>query len=110
MKIREFKSIWGAIEHDPNVAASLSVRSDLMITITAMIRQRGVTQSEAAKLLGVTQPRVSNLMRGRIDRFSLDALIDMAVAVGLTPRISFERRRKRKPIALTKKHSAASPI
>ena len=110
MKIREFKNIWDAIEHDPNVAASLSARSDLMIATTAMIRQRGLTQSEAAKLLGVTQPRVSNLMRGRTDRFSLDGLIDMAVTIGLTPRISFERRRQsRRSKRPTKKPAAASP-
>lgn len=107
MKIREFKNIWDAIEHDPNVVASLSARSDLMIAITAMIRQRGLTQAEAAKILGVTQPRVSNLMRGRIDRFSLDVLIDMAVAVGLAPRISFEGRGNSNLKSSTKKHVPA---
>lgn len=58
-------------------AQNLKVRSDLMIELTKLIEARGLTQAAAAKLLGVTQPRISDLVRGKIDRFSVDSLIEM---------------------------------
>ncbi|HEX3131059.1 MAG TPA: helix-turn-helix transcriptional regulator [Thermoanaerobaculia bacterium] len=58
-------------------AENLKVRADLMIELTKLIEVQGLTQVAAAKLLGVTQPRVSDLMRGKIDRFSVDSLIEM---------------------------------
>ena len=58
-------------------AEHLKIRSDLMIQLQKVIAARGLTQARAAKILRVTQPRVSDLMRGRIDLFSTDALIDM---------------------------------
>jgi predicted XRE-type DNA-binding protein len=73
-------------------AENLKVRADLMIELTKLIEAKGLTQSAAAELLGVTQPRVSDLMRGKIDRFSVDSLIEMlghagaCVSVVVTPR------------------------
>lgn len=61
----------------PEEALNLKVRSDLMIEISKMIEERGLTQTAAAKLLKVTQPRISDLVRGKIDRFSVDSLIEM---------------------------------
>ncbi|HEX9736897.1 MAG TPA: helix-turn-helix transcriptional regulator [Thermoanaerobaculia bacterium] len=58
-------------------AQNLKIRSDLMIELTRLIEARELTQAAAAKLLGVTQPRVSDLVRGKIDRFSVDSLIEM---------------------------------
>ena len=58
-------------------AEHLKIRSDLMIQLQKLISVRGLTQAQAAKILGVTQPRVSDLLRGRIDLFSTDAIIDM---------------------------------
>jgi predicted XRE-type DNA-binding protein len=58
-------------------AENLKVRSDLMIELTKLIEARGLTQAAAAKLLGVTQPRISDLVRGKIDRFSVDSLVEM---------------------------------
>jgi len=58
-------------------AQNLKVRSDLMIELTKLIEARELTQAAAAKLLGVTQPRISDLVRGKIDRFSVDSLIEM---------------------------------
>ena len=58
-------------------ALNLKIRSDLMIEISKLIEDRGLTQTTAAKLLRVTQPRVSDLVRGKIDRFSVDSLIEM---------------------------------
>jgi predicted XRE-type DNA-binding protein len=58
-------------------AENLKIRADLMIELTKLIEAQGLTQVAAAELLGVTQPWVSDLMRGKIDRFSVDSLIDM---------------------------------
>jgi len=73
-------------------AENLKVRADLMIELSKLIEAQGLTQSAAAELLGVTQPRISDLMRGKIDRFSVDGLIEMLghagahVSVVVTPR------------------------
>lgn len=62
---------------DPEEALNLKVRSDLMIEISKLIEEQGLTQTAAAELLKVTQPRISDLVRGKIDRFSVDSLIEM---------------------------------
>jgi predicted XRE-type DNA-binding protein len=56
-------------------AENLKIRSDLMVRLSRLIASRGLTQVQAARLFGVTQPRVSNLVRGKIDRFSIDTLV-----------------------------------
>jgi predicted XRE-type DNA-binding protein len=72
-------------------AENLKIRADLMIELTKVIEDQELTQSSAAKLLGVTQPRISDLIRGKIDRFSVDTLIEMLghagarVSVVVTP-------------------------
>lgn len=91
MKAKRYESVWDAIEATPQAAASMRARSELMIELAEQIRRSGWTQRDAAAQLGVTQPRVSDLVRGRIELFSLDMLVDMAVAVGLKPRITFKR-------------------
>ncbi len=63
-------------------AENLRVRSDLMISLSKLIEDRGLTQAQAAKLLGVTQPRISDLMRGKIQLFSADSLIEMLGRAG----------------------------
>ena len=65
-------------------AQNLKIRSDLMIELTKLIEARGLTQTAAAQLLGVTQPRISDLVRGKIDRFSVDSLIEMLGHAGAT--------------------------
>ncbi len=73
-------------------AENLKIRADLMIELTQLIETQELTQAAAAKLLGVTQPRISDLTRGKIDRFSVDSLIEMlghagaSVSVVVTPR------------------------
>lgn len=62
---------------EPEVALNLKLRSDLMIAISKLIEDRGLTQTAAAALLKVTQPRISDLVRGKIDRFSVDSLVEM---------------------------------
>jgi predicted XRE-type DNA-binding protein len=65
----------------------LLVRADLLIQVQKTITSRRLTQAEAAKVLQVTQPRVSDLLRGRIDLFSTDALIDMLARLGVGVRL-----------------------
>ena len=90
-KAKRYESVWDAIEATPQAAASMRARSELMIELAEQIRRSGWTQRDAAAQFGVTQPRVSDLVRGRIELFSLDMLVDMAAAVGLKPRITFKR-------------------
>lgn len=80
---QRFDSVWDALETDPGVAENLKLRSALMIGITERVRASGWTQTVAAKHCGIAQPRLNDLLRGKIDRFSLDALVNIAVALGL---------------------------
>lgn len=102
MKNQEFPSVWDAIEDTPQQAASMRAKAALMMELERIIQTRGMTQTEAAKLFGVTQPRISDLMRGKIDLFSLDTLLDMATTAGLNPVIKLtppKRKRTREAIA-----------
>lgn len=83
MKLEAFDNVWDAIEDDPATRENLKLRSELMFALTRHIKREGLTQGQAAKLFGVTQPRISNLMRGKINAFSLDLLVKMATAAGL---------------------------
>jgi len=65
----------------------MKARSALMMALSAAIQERSMTQSEAAALFGVTQPRISDLMRGKVNLFSLDTLIDMAATAGMAPMV-----------------------
>ncbi len=82
LKFQQFESVWDAIAESPEEAANLRLRSDLMDQIEALIRKNGWTQAEAAKRCGVSQPRINDLLRGRISRFSLDALVNIAAKLG----------------------------
>ena len=75
-------------------AEHLRLRSSLMIAVRKLIEDRNLTQAEAAKLFGVTQPRVSNLVRGRIDLFSIDTLIDMLARAGIHIDLVFSTARQ----------------
>ena len=81
-KSETFASVWDALSDTPAEAENLRLRSDLMDQIAAVIEAAGWTQSEAAARCGVTQPRINDLLRGRISRFSLDALVNLAAALG----------------------------
>jgi predicted XRE-type DNA-binding protein len=83
MNEESFENVWDAIEDDPVIRENLKMRSELMIALKRHIKHEGWTQAEAAKRLGVTQPRISNLMRGKINSFGLDMLVKMATAAGL---------------------------
>ena len=83
MSNETFASIWDAIEQDPAAAENMKLRSILMMSLEQHIRAKKWTQSEAARLLNVTQPRISDLLNGKINLFSLDTLVNMLVAAGL---------------------------
>ncbi len=74
-KQRQFVSVWDAIEDTPQQAASMRARSELLIALQEWMKTKHQTQAAAAKVLGVTQPRMSDLARGRIHLFSLDVLM-----------------------------------
>jgi predicted XRE-type DNA-binding protein len=80
---QRFDSVWDALESTPEAAQNMTLRCDLMIALEEHIKRNKMSQTQAAVLFGVTQPRVSDLMRGKIDLFSLDSLINMAVAAGM---------------------------
>jgi predicted XRE-type DNA-binding protein len=79
----QFESVWDAIADTPEQAANLCARAELMRQITAYIQSKDWKQAEAARYAAVTQPRINDLMRGRISKFSLDALVNIATALGL---------------------------
>ena len=83
MSDERYASVWDAIENTPAEAENLKLRSALMMALEEHIKRQGWSQSEAALRFGVTQPRVSDLMRGKITLFGLDTLVNMAVAAGL---------------------------
>ena len=75
-------------------ATNLRIRSDLMIRLSKVIDARGLTQAQAAKVFGVTQPRISDLVRGKIDRFSVDTLIAMLGHAGISVQVVVGRSSK----------------
>ena len=85
MKKQRFSSVWEAIEDTPEHAANMKLRSTLMIALKEHIGRTGMSQAQAAQVSGVTQPRISGLLRGKIqiNLFALDALVNMAAAAGL---------------------------
>jgi predicted XRE-type DNA-binding protein len=84
-----FADVWDAIEDTPDDAAAMRLRADAMIAITGKVQAWKVTQREAARRLGITQPRLNELLKGRISRFSLDALIALARRAGLSVKMAF---------------------
>ncbi len=74
-------------------AHSLTLRSELMISIEKLVKRSGLTQAAAAKRLGITQPRLNALLRGKIDQFSLDALVAIAGHAGLRVELRIVRER-----------------
>lgn len=83
MSNQRFASVWDAIEDTPEEAENMKLRSVLMTALKHHLTRTELSQAQAAKLFGVTQPRISDLMRGKISLFSLDALVNMATTAGL---------------------------
>lgn len=77
---KEFKSVWDALE--PSQSANIKLRSELMIQISEYVKKSGLTQAQAAKKLNTTQPRLNDVMKGRIDKCTVDRLVNMLDCVG----------------------------
>jgi predicted XRE-type DNA-binding protein len=92
MKKRDktYASVWDALADTPEQAANLQARADLMRQIAELIQAEGWRQVEAAERCGVTQPRINDLLRGRVSRFSLDALVNIATALGRRVSVELE--------------------
>ena len=87
---RSTGNVFRDLGFSPEEAVSLRIRADLMVRLRQFIQRRKLTQAAAAKLLGVTQPRVSDLVRGKIDLFSIDTLIDMLARAGVRVRVTIQ--------------------
>lgn len=87
MERQRFVNVWDALENTPAEAANMTMRSRLLIAIEQRVQNWNVTQVEAARRLGITQPRLNDLLRGKITNFSLDTLINLAAQAGLAVRI-----------------------
>jgi predicted XRE-type DNA-binding protein len=83
MTAKRYESVWDAIEPTHAEAENMRVRSALMAELVAYIERTGLPQTEIAGRFGVTQPRISDLVRGKIDLFSIDTLVNMLTAAGL---------------------------
>ena len=83
-----FNSVWDALEDDPVRQENLKLRSALMMEIAKRLKNQGLTQTQAAEVLHITQPRVSALLKGKISEFRLDSLVDMAHRLGMHVSIS----------------------
>jgi predicted XRE-type DNA-binding protein len=89
-RANRFASVWDAIADTPEEAASLKLRAELMLQIAALVEKKGWTQTQAAKQCGISQPRMNDLLRGKISKFSLDALVDVATSLGCRVRMELK--------------------
>jgi predicted XRE-type DNA-binding protein len=87
-------NIFADLGFPPEEAAHLFIRSTLMIHIRSALAEQGLTQKCAAKILGVSQPRVSDLYRRKLDRFSIDMLVRMLARLGITVEVKTKRAPK----------------
>jgi predicted XRE-type DNA-binding protein len=91
MKREKFDNVWFALEANQADAINMTMRSDLMTSIEKTVGNWKLSQGEAAKRLGITRPRLNDLMRGKISKFSLDALTTLAIRAGLTVKMSVKK-------------------
>ena len=84
-----FQSVWHAIAATPSDAASMQARSMLMMEISSFVEKLEMPHGDAAALLGVSKKDITNLVNGKFSQFDLDMLLDMAVRVGMSPKVSW---------------------
>lgn len=105
-----YESVWDALKDTPTEAANMRLRSTTMMLVSQAVTSWGLSQRKAATKLGVTQPRLSELMTGKIDRFSLDALVSLASQAGIEldigPRAPIKPIRKAHKVA--REHEAVT--
>jgi predicted XRE-type DNA-binding protein len=92
MANERYTSVWDALVDSPEEAANLRVRSKLMRELTRAVRSWDLSQKEAAQRMNVTQPRLNDLLKGKIDKFSLDALVNMLAGANLKIDVSVSVR------------------
>jgi predicted XRE-type DNA-binding protein len=86
-KARTFANIWDALEESPEEAATMTMRSNVIIAVNDAVRGWNTTQARAARRLGITQPRLNDLLHEKVNKFSLDTLLTLATRAGLKVRI-----------------------
>jgi predicted XRE-type DNA-binding protein len=86
-KTQTFANVWDALENSPEEAATMTMRSNVMIAINKKVHGWNTTQARAARRLGITQPRLNDLLQGKINKFSLDTLLTLATRAGLKVKI-----------------------
>ena len=91
MKSQKFDNVWFAFEANEADAINMTMRSDLMTSIERSVAAWNLSQAEAAKRLGITRPRLNDLLRGKISKFSLDTLTTLAMKAGLTVKMSVKK-------------------
>jgi predicted XRE-type DNA-binding protein len=87
MKAQTFANVWDVLEDSPEDAATMTMRSNVMTIVNATVRGWNTTQAQAARRLGIRQPRLNDLLKGKISKFSLDTLLTLATRAGLKVRI-----------------------
>lgn len=87
--LSRFTSVWDALEGTPQQAANMRLRSKLMLELYKTIRSWELSQKEAALRLGISQPRLNDVLNGKIDKFSLDALVNLSAAAQMNVDICF---------------------
>ena len=85
-----YTNIFNALEADPAVAQNLYVRSQLMIRLKDRISEQGLTQTEAAERIGVSGSTINELLKGKIERFTVDALVNMLMRIGIGVEVVFK--------------------
>ena len=96
MKTESFRSVWDALEDDPVVARAMERRSNLLMLVQDKIEKGKWSQPEVARMLGISQPRVSDLVRGKLSKFSLEMLLGFLERMGEEVRIEVGKPRKRR--------------
>ena len=96
MKAQTFANVWDALEDSPEEAANMTMRSNVMAIINATVRGWDTTQAQAARRLGITQPRLNDLLHGKINKFSLDTLMTLATRAELKVKIDIRSAPLRK--------------
>ena len=87
MDHQEYANVWDALTDSPEESANMTMRSNLLIALQQKVKSWEVTQAKAARRLGVTQPRLNDLLHSKIDKFSLDKLINLAIHAGISVRL-----------------------
>ena len=90
IEVQTFDDVFDALTDTPAEAANMKARSALLSALVSRVKSWRVSQEAAARRLGITRPRLNDLMRGKLDKFSLDALVNLAAATGLTLKIQIE--------------------